>query len=126
MSYYNPQIPDWNLECIPVEREAKELSQVLLIVITGQTLSVASMVEASSYIGCGRKVVLCMEDIPTTGTPLVEGIQLSERAVKDYNRARTYLRAIVANAGTPLFADITEATCHACELARDHTPSSIR
>ena len=48
MSYYNPQIPDWNLECISVEREAKELSQVILIVITGQTLSVASMVEVMS------------------------------------------------------------------------------
>ena len=33
-------------------------------------------IQAASYIGCGRKVVLYMEDIPTTGTPVVEGIQV--------------------------------------------------
>ena len=34
------------------------------------------MFQASAYIGSGQKVVLSLEDIPITGTPLVEGIQV--------------------------------------------------
>ena len=50
---------------VPIEREAKERSSVLLFVICGDTLSVASMVEVSYYLGRGRDMVLCITDIPS-------------------------------------------------------------
>ena len=49
---------------VPIEREAKERCSVLLFVISGDTLSVASMVEVAYYLGQGRNMVLCVSDIP--------------------------------------------------------------
>lgn len=49
---------------MPIEREAKEHCSVLLIVVCGDTLSVASMVEAAYSIGKCRNIVLCISDVP--------------------------------------------------------------
>ena len=54
---------------VPIEREAKERSSVLLFVVCGDTLSVASMVEVSYYLGQGRNMVLCISDIPYPTSP---------------------------------------------------------
>ena len=64
----------WDARLIPVEQDAKDRCGLLLFVISGETLSVASMVEAAYYIGCGRKVVLCLSDI-TPGAE-VEGMKV--------------------------------------------------
>ena len=37
---------------------------VLLFIVGGDTLSVGSMVEVAYYIGCGRRLVLVLNDIP--------------------------------------------------------------
>lgn len=77
MSYFNPQVANWDRRLIPIEREAKERCSVLLYVITGETLSVASMVEAAYYMGKGRSVVLCISDIHSKqDTALVEGMEV--------------------------------------------------
>ena len=62
---------------IPIERDAKENSSVLLFVVCGDTLSVASMVEVAYYIGEGRKMVLCLMDIPSDGETQIEGMKVS-------------------------------------------------
>lgn len=79
MSYFNPQVENWDRRLLPIEREAKERCSVLLYVITGETLSVASMVEAAYYMGKGRAVVLCVSDIPISqaDTTSVEGMEVS-------------------------------------------------
>ena len=64
VSYFNPQLPHWDVRMVPIEREAKERCSVLLFVISGDTLSVASMVEVAYYLGQGRNMVLCISDIP--------------------------------------------------------------
>jgi hypothetical protein len=65
---------------VPIEREAKERCSVLLFVICGDTLSVASMVEVSYYLGQGRSIVLCISDIPYPAQPTdtidVEGMKV--------------------------------------------------
>ena len=66
---------------MPIEREAKEHCSVLLFVVCGDTLSVASMVEAAYYIGKNRNIVLCMSDIPTQPdgeTTEVEGMKVRQ------------------------------------------------
>ena len=60
VSYFNPQVPNWNTKLIPIEHEAKENCAVLLFVIGTETLGVASLVEVSHYIGRRRQVVLCL------------------------------------------------------------------
>lgn len=67
---------NWDRRLLPIEREAKERCSVLLYVITGETLSVASMVEAAYYIGKGRAVVMCISDIPTQDNIVVEGMEV--------------------------------------------------
>ena len=61
---------------IPIERDANENSSVLLFVVCGDTLSVASMVEVAYYIGEGRKMVLCLMDIPSDGETQIEGMKV--------------------------------------------------
>lgn len=77
MSYFNPQVANWDRRLLPIEREAKERCCVLLVVITGDTLGVASLVEAAYYIGKGRSMVLCVQDIHSTETgATVEGMEV--------------------------------------------------
>ena len=77
VSYFNPQVQHWDVRMIPIEREAKEHSDVLLFVVCGDTLSVASMVEVAYYTGAGRKMVLCLVDISCDGGTEIEGMKVS-------------------------------------------------
>ena len=45
MSYFDPHIPTWDTGLIPIERHVREDCAILLFNISGETLSVASMVE---------------------------------------------------------------------------------
>ena len=76
VSYFNPQVPNWDPRLIPIEQEAKDRCSVLLFVVSGDTLSVASLVEVAYYIGRGRKLVLCLNDIPQSENPVVDGIEV--------------------------------------------------
>ena len=64
---------------IPIEQEAKEHSSLLLFVICGNTLSVASMVEVAYYVGAGRQMVLCLSDIPADEGTEIEGMKVGWR-----------------------------------------------
>lgn len=68
---------------IPIEREAKEHSSVLLFVVCGDTLSVASMVEVAYYIGARRKMVLCLMDIPSEEGTEIERMKVCEYLLAD-------------------------------------------
>lgn len=58
------------------------------------------MLEVGHYIGMGCNIVLYLEDIPYGG--IIDGEQLTEYAVKDYNRARTYLADLANRDGIPV------------------------
>ena len=72
---------------VPIEREAKERSSVLLFVICGDTLSVASMVEVSYYLGQGRPMVLCISDIPQPSSQ--ETVDIEGMKVRQWPPARS-------------------------------------
>ena len=76
VSYFNPQVPKWDTQLIPIEREAKDRCSVLLFVVSGDTLSVATLVEVAYFIGQGRRLVLCLNDIPQSENPVVDGIKV--------------------------------------------------
>lgn len=49
---------------------------MLLFVVSGDTLSVATLVEVAYFIGQGRRLVLCLNDIPQSENPVVDGIKV--------------------------------------------------
>ena len=88
ITFYNPQVDDWSDDLIQKEEYAKENSKVLLFIIDNATRAIASMNEASFYIGEGRKVVLAIMNFE--GSQEINGIQPTEFA--DLNRGRKYVR----------------------------------
>jgi len=46
-SYFNPQIFNWDPMLFPIENQAKSDCNILLFVVTGETLSVGSLTEVS-------------------------------------------------------------------------------
>ena len=68
ISYYNPQVDTWSPDLVNAENDAKQRAQVLLFVVSNQTRGVASMVEVAELVGCGREVVLVIQDILDNGT----------------------------------------------------------
>ena len=89
ISFYNPQVDDWSEELVEIEAAAKAEAETLLFVIDGQTRAIASILEATEYICCGRSVVLVINEIPDNTE--IDGQCVTGRELKDLNRARSYL-----------------------------------
>ncbi|CAI8039010.1 hypothetical protein GBAR_LOCUS21707, partial [Geodia barretti] len=120
VTFFNPQIADWNVSLIPVEQRAREQCSVLLYVIGGDTLSVGSMAEVAYYIGQERKMALVLSDIPTSPhlTTPERDLQLSERAVRDYNRGRAYLANMAHKKHVHLYSNSADAALCAVYLVK--------
>lgn len=84
ISYYNPQVADWNPSLVEKEKNAKKNSQCLVFVISRETSSAASMIEAAYYIGLKRACLFLHADKVLPG-------QAKEIAPADVTRARAYL-----------------------------------
>ena len=104
------------------------------------------MFQVGHYIGLGCHIILCLQQIPqgavvegeTVGTlscfslpllplsllqptvnhSLVSCSQMTDYAVKDYNRARAYLSDLANRDKVPVFDDITEAVDEAVKFLR--------
>jgi hypothetical protein len=124
VTFFDPQVSEWDPSLISVEQAAKNQCSVLLFAIGGDTLSVASMVEAAYYMGRGRRLVLVLSDIPQPPQPgsctTVEGMQLSSRAVRDYNRGRAYLASIAQKREVPLYTSTVDAALHAVYIVKGY------
>ncbi|XP_065916741.1 uncharacterized protein [Dysidea avara] len=115
VSFFNPHVTCWSEALIPYESRAKEKCCILLYVITGHSTSVGSLVEASYYLGTTQLVVICIQDIDGNEHCLQH---LSSRAVRDYNRGRTYLKDAASRKGRPVFSKVEDATMEAIRLAK--------
>ncbi|XP_066901935.1 uncharacterized protein raw isoform X2 [Halyomorpha halys] len=89
------------------ELKSMEDSKVLLFIITSRTRGLETMVLASYYIGCGKNVVLCIQNL--TENCVIENETLSKVAVNDYNRGRVYLRDLASRSGVPVYENIADA-----------------
>lgn len=117
LSYFNPQCVARRL--MPMWAAAIDNSRVVLFVILGNSRSLAAMNEAAFYIGqpTGHtSVVLVVQSISAGATVtgdaysnLDQGEVLSELALKDYNRGRSYLSDIANRVGVPVFDNVAEA-----------------
>ncbi|XP_038045768.1 uncharacterized protein LOC119720226 isoform X2 [Patiria miniata] len=106
LSYFNPKVADWSMSNIALEAIAKDTSLYLLFVISATSRGIASMIEVAHYVGQGRKVVLCIQHMKHG--LCVYGEKLTERAITDYNRARSYLADLTERRGLALYDDIQE------------------
>lgn len=97
-----PKVDNWSPELVTIEAKAKEESKILFFVIDNATRALASMLEASEYIGRGRAVVLVIQ--PVLPGAKVGNDVLSAAEIKDLNRAREYLKDVAARHGTPTFS----------------------
>jgi len=117
LTYFNPQCVARRL--MPMWAAAIDNSRVVLFVILGNSRSLAAMNEAAFYIGqpTGHtSVVLVVQSISAGATVtgdaysnLDQGEVLSELALKDYNRGRSYLSDIANRVGVPVFDNVAEA-----------------
>lgn len=107
ISYVNPQLPQWSTRYIPIEAALKDTCRLLLYVITAETRAITSMLEAGHFIGQGCNVVLVIQHL-SEGTH-VDGALLSPTAIRDYNRARSYLSDLANRDGVPVFDKVEEA-----------------
>ena len=57
VSFYNPQVKEWNTDLVKLEQEAKRRATVLLFVINHLTRGVASMLEALELMTVCEKCV---------------------------------------------------------------------
>lgn len=89
IDYYNPQVKEWSEELIEIEAKAKEDADILLFVISKETRSIASMIEAAEYIAKGREILLVIENIDDGQE--IAGQKITGQELKDLNRARKYL-----------------------------------
>jgi hypothetical protein len=103
VTYYNPQVDDWDPSLEETERRYKNNSRYILFVIDDQTRAIASIQEASFCIGRGMNVVLVIKKIQHPP----EGISANE--LKDLNRGRTYLEADAKANNVPLFDEVNHA-----------------
>ncbi|XP_022089143.1 uncharacterized protein LOC110978441 isoform X2 [Acanthaster planci] len=106
LTFFNPKVSNWNMSNIAIEARAKDTSLYLLFVISATSRGIASMIEVAHYIGQGRKVVLCIQQMEHG--VCVYGETLTERAIRDYNRARSYLADIAKRRGVPVYENIQE------------------
>ena len=80
----------------------------LLYVIAADTRGIGSICEAAHSVGLGRRPInLCVQNISQGA--VVDGETLTSFAVKDYNRARSYLLSAAREAGITINSDIEEA-----------------
>ncbi|XP_060527281.1 uncharacterized protein LOC132702572 isoform X2 [Cylas formicarius] len=129
LEYYNPAVRELNgsSSSAASERNGWESSvaewkgtidrcKVALFVITSDTRSLTSMILAAHYIGSGKEVVLCVQQLPMEGC-VVANETLTKNAVKDYNRARAYLRDVAERRQVPVYDDVADAAEAAAKRA---------
>jgi len=126
LTFFNPQTTSEPMalcsrRLLPIEAASMDNARVLLFVILGNSLSVKAMCEAAYYIGLGRKVVMCLEQMPET--LIIESKPLSQEAWKDFKRGRCYFSDMANREGVPIFDNIPEAIT--CVIKKCRTGSTV-
>ncbi|XP_030853877.1 uncharacterized protein LOC115929299 [Strongylocentrotus purpuratus] len=99
-----------------MKREKKTMKKAIMATMAicenfvelGRTSIQPHFKPVAHYIGQDRNVILCIKDL--TDGVVVDGEELTPRAVKDYNRGRQYLADVASRERVPIFEDVTEAT----------------
>eukprot|EP00658_Telonema_sp_P-2_P076314 TRINITY_DN6658_c0_g2_i2.p1 TRINITY_DN6658_c0_g2~~TRINITY_DN6658_c0_g2_i2.p1 ORF type:complete len:552 (-),score=122.77 TRINITY_DN6658_c0_g2_i2:341-1996(-) len=118
VSFYNPQLGpgEWTEKMVAVEAEAKQNAVCNLFVITAESTSIASMVEAAELISSRQNVVLCLQEYNGQGPES-----------KDVRRGRTYLHDLAERHCCQVFSSVLDAANEAVRRICEHRlPPMIR
>uniref|UniRef100_A0A023F853 EF-hand domain-containing protein n=1 Tax=Triatoma infestans TaxID=30076 RepID=A0A023F853_TRIIF len=112
-----------NSRAAPKEADIMENSSVLLFIITSNTRGLETMALASFYIGRGKNVVLCIQEL--NDSCCISNEKFTQLAMNDYNRGRIYLKDLARRKGVPVLENISDAVQCAVDrcIALPHTSS---
>lgn len=123
LDYFNPNVENWTPQLIPLEAQAKKACSVLLYYIGSDTRSIGNMVEAAYFIGKGREVVLCLNDVNPSCQ--IDDDELGARGAKDLNRGRLYLADVANRQNVKIFNDVSEAVMEVVHLVEAQRSSGV-
>ncbi|EGD78949.1 hypothetical protein PTSG_01922 [Salpingoeca rosetta] len=116
LSSFNPSIPRWTADMIPLEAAAKRRCRSMLYFIGSETRAVGSLVEAAYYVGKARRAFLAVESM-TPGTTIDDHI-LTPLELKDFNRGRSYLRDAASQHGVHVYSDLASCVAETIRCLR--------
>lgn len=97
IEFFNPVVPDWKPEHAVNEAKHAAEDAVIMLVITGETTSIASMAEsgwlAAHAIQRGQSLVMVLQDMPAETEPVDD--------TKRNNKARNLLRQHIKSLNSP-------------------------
>lgn len=105
ITYYNPQQSNWVPEMIELEHQAKQTSQIILMVMNEQTRNVVSNIEACYLAGARRRLVVVLQRYPVEKHS-IGGEEVSEVEREDLEGAMTTVHDLVERQGLPVFCDL--------------------
>ena len=124
ITYYNPQQPNWVPEMIELEHQAKQTSKVLLFVISNQTRNVVSLIEVAYLAGGsmarGRRLVLCMEQFPTSGGHRIGDEEVSCQELSDLTSGLITVQDLVERQEIPVFDALDVALSCTSKMIQDN------
>ena len=110
ITFYNPQQSNWVPEMIELEHQAKQTSQVILMVLNEQTRNVVSMIESAYLAGARRRVMVVIRPYPEeAGRHSFGSERASESELRDLNAALTTVHDLVERQEFPVFDDLDVA-----------------
>ncbi|CAH1134535.1 unnamed protein product [Ceutorhynchus assimilis] len=133
LQYYNPTIRDQR-DSIARENSQDDVSRwrdeigqckTALFVITSDRRCLTSMILAAYFIGIGKDVVLSIEQLDGDSC-VVADETLTKIAIKDYNRARAYLKDLAERRQVAVFENVTQAVEHIVSKTRVVDKNSTR
>uniref|UniRef100_R4G423 EF-hand domain-containing protein n=3 Tax=Rhodnius TaxID=13248 RepID=R4G423_RHOPR len=110
-----------NSKAAPKEADIMENSSLLLFIITSNSRGLETMAIASFYIGRGKNVVICIQEL--NDSCCISNEKFSQLAMNDYNRGRIYLKDLACRKGVPVLESISDAVQYAVDrcIALPHT-----
>ncbi|XP_015118137.1 uncharacterized protein LOC107041856 isoform X8 [Diachasma alloeum] len=116
LTLHRPSMNEYTVRQLPRELQHMRNSRVILLIMPQHSRGIAIAALAAYSIGLHAKLVLCIQLMPESC--IVSGEQLTEQAVKDYNRGRMYLSDYATREGVPVFQNIADALQHTIQLVQ--------
>ena len=106
ITFYNPQQSNWVPEMIELEHQAKQTSQIILMVLNEQTRNVVSMIESSYLAGARRRIMVVIRPYPTDDAHSFGSERATDPELRDLNAAMTTVHDLVERREFPVFHDL--------------------
>lgn len=117
ITYYNPQVDQWNPELVEHEFHAKENASVLFYVINNETRNVSGIIEAAYLAGRRRKLILVVDSYRCGQT--LCGEIISQQEYEELDTSLEILKDLVERQGIPVFTDIPLAIDCTAKVLKD-------